>query len=293
MTETITIDAAYIETYETNVRHLAQQGKSRLRAKVMEKAETGKTHNWERFGAMEAETKSGQRVATPMQDQSWTRRASVPITKHMGGVSELEDPVQMLVDPNSTITMAQGMGMGRAVDDIIIDAFDADALDEDGSSVAFDSVITQTIGDGTDELDGDIIKEVLEKFYSRDIEGDIPKCIVIGEKQLRSMLMEEEMINRDYMMQTALSSGYLPNYLGYDWIVSTRLPAPSADELYCFAFSPYAMGLQVNKDISSIVAQDPGLSFAWRIYSYMTMGCVRVEDEHIVRIHVADTVTVT
>lgn len=293
MAETITIDAAYIQTYETNVRHLAQQGKSRLRGRVMEKAKQSQYHNWERFGAQEATTKSGQRVATPVQDQSWTRRVSTPITKHMGSVTELEDPVQMLVDPNSTIARAQGMGMGRAIDDIIIDAFDADALDEDGATVAFDAVITQTVGDGTDEISGDIIKEVLEKFYSRDIEGDIPKCIVIGEKQLRSMLMEDELINRDYMMQTALATGVLPNYLGYDWIISTRLPAPAADELYCFAFTPFAMGLQVNKDVSSIVAQDPSLSFAWRIYSYMTMGCVRVEDEHIVRIHVADTVTVT
>ena len=293
MAETITIDNAYIQTYETNVRHLAQQGKSRLRGRIMEKSKQSQYHNWERFGAMEAETKSGQRVATPVGNQSWSRRVSTPITKHMGAVTELEDPVQMLVDPNSTIATAQGMGMGRAVDDIIIDAFDADALTEDGTSDAFDSIITQTVGDGTDEIDGDIIKEVLEKFYSRDIEGDVPKTIVIGEKQLRSMLMEDEIINRDYMIQTALATGILPDYLGFDWVISTRLPAPATDELYCFAFTPYAMGLQVNRDVSSIIAQDPSLSFAWRIYSYLTMGCVRVEDEHIVRIHVADTVTVT
>lgn len=291
MTETITIDVAYIETYETNVRHLAQQGMSRLRPRIMEKSETGEYHNWERFGAMEATTKSSQRVATPMDDQEWTRRISQPITKHMGAVVELEDPVQMLVDPNSTIARAQGMGMGRAIDDIIIDAMGGNALDANKQNVAFTS--GQTVGDGTDEMDGDVVKEVLEKFYSNDVEGDMPKTFVIGEKQMRSLLMEDEVINRDYMMQTALANGVLPNYLGFDWVISTRLDAPASDELYCFAFTPYAMGLQVNRDISTIVAQDPSLSFAWRIYTYMTMGCVRVEDEHIVRVHVADTVTVT
>lgn len=293
MSETITIDNAYIYTYEQNVRHLAQQGVARLRNYVMEKGEQGINHHWERFGAATATQKTAARTATPSADQVWSRRVSVAQTWHTGHTSELEDPVQMLVDPNSTITKAQAMAMKRAVDDIIITACDADALDEDGSSVAFDSVITQTIGDGTDEFSVDMAKETLEKFMSHDIDADVPKVIVIGEKQMRSLLMDNEVTSGDFQPTQALATGYLPNFLGFDWVVSTRLPAPAADQLYCFAFTPYALGLQVNRDISSLVAQDPSLSFAWRIYSYMTMGCVRVEDEHIVRIHVADTVTVS
>lgn len=293
MSETITIDNAYIQTYETNVRHLAQQGVTRLRPFVMEKAEGGKNHNWERFGAQSASQKSSQRATTPISDQVWSRRVSVAQTWHIGDVSELEDPVQMLVDPNSTLARAQAMAMRRAVDDVILTACDADALDEDGSSVAFDSVITQTIGDGTGEFSSDLAKETLEKFLSHDIDADVPKVFVIGEKQFRSLLNESEVTSKDYNPAYALAQGYLPNYLGFTWVVSTRLPAPDTGELYCFAFTPFALGLQVNKDISSIVAQDPTLSFAWRIYSYMTMGCVRVEDEHIVRVHVADSVTVT
>lgn len=291
MAETITIDAAYVQTYETNVRHLAQQGVTRLRRYVMEKSETGKNHNWERFGAMDASTKTSQRMATPISNQSWTRRVSVAVTKHMGAMSELEDPVQMLVDPNSTIAKAQGMGMARAVDATIIDAFDADALDEDGASVPFDSVITQTIGDGTGEFTTDVAKETLELFLTRDIPPEMPKCFVIGTKQFRALLNDSEVTSKDFNPAYALATGFLPNYLGFDWIVHTNLPAPAAGELYCFAFTPFAMGLQVNKDVSSLVAQDPSMSFAWVIYSYMTMGCVRVEDEHIARIHVLDSVT--
>lgn len=285
---TPSIDNAYIYTYENNVRHLAQQGVSRLRQFVSERPEGGINHHWERLGAGTASQKTSARTATPVEDLAWTRRVSVAQTWHHGSTSELEDPVQMLVDPNSNIAKAQAMAMRRAVDDIIITAFDADALDESGAAVAFDSVITQTIGDGTGAFSTSFVKDVLELFYTRDIDADVPKTMVIGPKQARLMFDEDEVVSRDYQMKQALASGYLPNYLGYNWVISTRLPSPGAGEIYCFCFTPFAIGLQVNKDITALVAQDPGLSFAWVIYSYLVMGAVRVEDEHIVRIHVTD-----
>jgi len=49
--------------------------------------------------------------------------------------------------------------------------------------------------------------------------------------------------------------------------------------------------LQVNKDIWARVAEDPTISFAWRIYSALTMGAVRVEDEQIVHVHVKNALT--
>jgi hypothetical protein len=51
-----------------------------------------------------------------------------------------------------------------------------------------------------------------------------------------------------------------------------------------------ALCLMVDRDITSRVAEDPSISFAWRIYSFMTIGSVRVEDEHIVNIQLADTI---
>ena len=44
----------------------------------------------------------------------------------------------------------------------------------------------------------------------------------------------------------------------------------------------------MNRDITARVAERPDLSFAWQCYLHMTIGAVRVEDEHIVRVHVLD-----
>jgi len=78
--------------------------------------------------------------------------------------------------------------------------------------------------------------------------------------------------------------------MGFTWIMSTLLQAPAASELSCLFFTDKAIGLAVNKDITARVAEDPSVSFAWRIYLHMTIGAARVEDEQIVELHVADTI---
>ena len=78
--------------------------------------------------------------------------------------------------------------------------------------------------------------------------------------------------------------------MGYTWVCSTRLNSPGAGEVHCLAMTRRALGLQVNEDITARVAEDPTISFAWRIYARATFGAVRVEDEHIVRLHLNETI---
>lgn len=288
----VTIDNVYVQGFERIVRHLAQQSETKLRSHVTQRTSPGERHNWERLGPGEAEEKTGPRIATPTSDLPWSRRVSLARSWHIGETSEQEDPVQMLVDPNSNIARALAMGMKRKVDDIVIEAATADALEGDGATSPFP--VDQTVGDGTTPISFDLVTEVQEKFLSNDIDFSEPKCFVVGPTQVRKLLQLTEQTSRDFVDREALmrlqGSGIVPNWMGFTWIMSTRLTIPAADQLDCLAFSPRAIGLQMNKDITARVQEDPSLSFAWRIYCHMTLGAVRVEDEHIVRAHVADTV---
>jgi hypothetical protein len=40
--------------------------------------------------------------------------------------------------------------------------------------------------------------------------------------------------------------------------------------------------MNIPKDITAKVAEDPSISFAWRLYCFAVMGAVRVEDEQLV-----------
>lgn len=294
----LSISNVYIETFENNVRHLAQQSITRLRPHITERSSNGEKHNWETLapgaagngGAATVKATTG-RIATPFEDLPWARRVSSAITYHTGETSEQEDPVQMLVDPNSNISMNLGNIMRRTVDDVIIAACTGDATDGAGGAVTFPA--GQTVGDGLSAISFDMITEVLETFMEADIENDVPKVFIVGPTQVRKLMQLTENTSKDYVrrgLDQLSTTGMVPNWMGFTWIMSTRLLAPAGGELSCLAFTKRAIGLQVNKDITVRVAEDPSISFAWRIYCHMTLGAVRVEDAHIVEAHVLDSV---
>lgn len=287
----ITISAAYVQTYERTVRQLAQQSETRLRQFVMEKGVTSEKHNWDRLGKGDFTAKAAARTPTPATDSPWSRRVSIVSTKHDGDTVEPEDIVQMLIDPKSSVAEKQGMGAKRAVDDYIIAAATGNALDGTGAPVAFPA--GQKVGTGAEVISFDMVTAVQEKFMANDIDPSIPKCFVVGPTQVRKLMQLTEQTSADYVQREALqrlnATGIVPNWMGFTWVVSTRLLIPSAGQLSCLAFTKRALGLQVAKDIWTRVAEDPSISFAWRIYCALTMGAVRVEDEQIVHVHVKNS----
>lgn len=285
----ITISNVYIQTFERIVRHLAQQSDTKLRQFVTEVATNGEKHNWERVGATDPTKKTSARTPTPIADLAWSRRVSLAQTFHAGETYEPEDIVQMLVDPNSNIAQALASGMRRKVDDIIIAAATGSALNGNGATSAFPA--GQIVGNGTGVITLDTILQTQEKFAKNDVDPDERKVMVIGPTQQRKLLQTPEIISADYQSVKALATGMLPNFMGFDWVVSNRLLAPAAGQIDCLAFTKRSIGLQVNKDISAQVAQDPSLSFAWRIYTMMTMGAVRVMDEEVVAVRLKDAIS--
>ena len=280
----------YIQTFEANVRHLAQQENTRLRPYVTERAGAEK-HNWERLGSSAAVQKTTRLTATPEADTPWSRRVSVAQTWHNADSTEQEDPSQMLVDPNSNIAMSLAYSMRRAIDDIILTAALAAALNGDGSTTAFTA--GQTVGDGTTPISFDLVTAVQELYMQNEIDPSFPKVFVVGPTQVRKLMQLTEQTSSDYVqaqaLQTLSTTGIVPNWMGFTWVMSNRLNIPAGGQLDCLSWTPRGIGLHVAKDIAARIAEDPSNSFAWRIYCNLVMGAVRVEDEHVVRIHVADT----
>lgn len=289
----ITIDSAFIEEYDGLVRHLAQQGATLIRPHVMEVSSMGEGYNFERLGATEAVEKTTRRAATAYVDDIWTRRRAVPKTFNHTMTIEQEDKVQMLVDPQSSYAESQAKAMARAIDNEIIAAVTRDADDGAGGTVALPA--GQIVGDGTGEISFDVVTEVQEKFMANTINPDEPKCFVVGPKQVRKLLQLTQVTSSDFVQQQALqqlsSTGIVPSWMGFTWVVSTLLNAPAAGELDCFAMTKKALGLAINADTFTRIGEDPAHSYMIQVFSQWTMGAVRVEDEQVVRIHLADTVT--
>jgi hypothetical protein len=278
----------YVEKFESRVRHLAQQSNSRLRRFVQEVSDGGEAHNFDRMAANDGQKKTTRKTPTPDNETAASRRKSIPVEYDIGDVVEKKDLTRALADPKSNYSMAHGMAMKRAQDDEIIAAATGDSRDGAGNVVSF--LAGQTVGDGSSAITFDIVTEVSEKFLLNDIDPDEPKVMVISPAQQRKLLQLTEATSRDYSTRDALMRGYVDNWMGFTWIVSTRLLAPSAGEVDCFAMTHRALGLQMNRDITVDVAPDPSISFAWRIYTSGEWGAIRVEDEQLVRIHLSETI---
>jgi hypothetical protein len=281
----------YVEAFEQNCRILAQQMDSRLRGWVDEVSCDAAAYNWPIVGSQEASQKTTRLQDTPDQDPGFAERQSIAVTFDTGNSTEQEDIVQMLIDPNSKYVRLQGAAIRRSHDDRIIAAATGASRDGDGSPVAFDDT-NQALGDGTAAIDFDIVTATTEIFMNNDIDPETPKCFVITPAQARKLLQLTEATSGDYNAAMVLTTrGYIESWMGYTWIVSTRLPeGAEEDSKYCFAMTRDAIGLQMNMDVNTDVGKDPGSSFAWRIYSKSVCGAVRVEDEQLVRLDLSETI---
>ena len=204
---------------------------------------------------------------------------------------EHEDKVQMLVDPESTYAISQGNAMGRAYDKIIIEAASGTALDGTGTPVALPAA--QTIGNGTLPISFDYITAVQEQFMKNEITPDEQKVFVVGPTQIRKLMQLTEQTSGDYVQREALqrlsSTGICPNWMGFTWIMSNQLEVPLATQLNCIAYTRRGIGLAVNQDMFTRITENPEKQYMIQVFSQWTAGAVRTEDEHVVILHVADT----
>ena len=300
----ITVPTAYIETYQNNVIHLAQQKMTRLRGFVMEVNKQSEAHNWDLLAASVARAKTSARMASPAGGDgsgavgstdglAWTRRKSLIATIDTGEVVERNNISQMLIDPKSSSVVNLVANMNRKIDDIIISAANDPSRDEAGAGIALPA--SQQIGSASTIISIDSLLEIQEIFYNADVDPDERKCLVIGPKQQRVLMSLLEVQSSDFQSSKALATGYLPNFMGFDIIVSTRLgqttTPPTAGEIYCLAFTDKAIGLHVARNISPIAAERPDMSFSWQCYMDMDLGAIRVEDAHFVQLHLKDALS--
>jgi len=293
-----TVHQDYIDEFQSHVRQLAQQKFSRLRHTVDQDSAQSETGRWTRLSSGDSAAKT-RKMATPETARVWSTRFAIATPFNDAEITELEDPSMTISDPNSQIVQSLGMSMGRRFDDVIIAAATAAANssnrtiatgDTNPTTVAFTA--GQTVGDYTGYISFDEITAIQEKFFENDIDVSVPKYAVVGPKQVRKLMQLTEQTSSDYVrssLDELSATGITQNWMGFTWIMSTRLLAPAGNQLDCLFYTNQAMGLHTPQDVHSECMKDPSLSYAWRPYCQITTGAVRIEDEHIVRFKANDT----
>lgn len=285
---TVTIDKLYIKTFESNVIMKAQQKPSRLRNFVTEKKQQTSNNAFRLVGSLDMTQKSAGRTATPENDTPWSNRCATPATYHIGDTVEPEDEAQTNVSPGSSIVSVFAAAANRQIDDLIIAAASAAALKEDGTTDALPS--DSKVGSATTEWTFDLVTEIIEKFLTWEYDPSERKVMVVSPNSVKKMLGWTEFTSSDFTNVKALQSGgFVPGWMGFDWVCSTRLANPAGLQRKNLAFTPASMGLLVAKDIWSEIGKDPSKSFMLRYYSALTMGAVRIQDKGVVEAHILES----
>lgn len=284
------ITTAFVQSYKGNVIGLYQQKGAKLKGKVREESITGKQYYFERLGATAAVKRTTRHGDTPLVHSPHSRRMVTLVDYEWADLVDDQDKIRLLISPESEYAINAANALGRAYDDEVISAFDADAkAGEDGSTaVTFASEAAADLDFSAAAITVANMISLKRKLDDKDVDED-GRYIVISPAILDQMLRVTQVQSADYNTVKALVKGEINTFLGFEFIRTTRLPSPAANMRYGFAWHRDSMGVAMGKDITTKIDVLPGKSYATQVYVCGTFSATRIQGEGVVRFKVDET----
>ncbi len=282
------ITTSFVEQYSANVSLLSQQTSSKLRSAVDVESVRGKSAFFDQIGVTAAQLRTSRHGSTPQIDTPHSRRKVSLDTFEWGDLVDDSDKVRMLIDPTSTYSRAAAAAMNRSIDDTIITAMNASANTgvSGGDSTPLPSSQKTATSDQSDGLTIDKLRSAKYILDSNDIDPSLKRFIVCGPKQIQDLLEVTEVTSSDYAVVKALATGTINSFLGFEFIMSTRLnkDATYTTDRLVFAFTEDAVKLAIGKDVTAKISERADKSYSTQVYYSMDIGATRMEEEKVVQI---------
>ena len=284
----VNITTSFVEQYSANVSLLAQQTGSKLRSAVDVESVRGKNAFFDQVGVTAAQLKTSRHSDTPQIDSPHSRRRVSLSTYEWGDLVDDSDKVRALIDPTSTYARAAAAAMNRSIDDVIITAMNASADTgvAGGTSTALPSTQKTATSDQSDGLSIAKLRSAKYILDNNDVDPSLKRYLVCGPKQIQDLLALTEVTSSDYNVVKALAAGQVDSFLGFNFIMSTRLnlDATYTSDRLVFAFTEDAVKLAIGNDVSAKISERADKSYSTQVYYGMDIGAVRMEEEKVVQI---------
>ena len=284
----IQITTSFVEQYSSNVSMLSQQMGSKLRGSVDVETINGKNAFFDQVGVTAAQLRTSRHGDTPQIDTPHSRRRLSLADYEWADLVDDVDKVRMLVDPTSSYAKAAAAAMNRAMDDVIITAFNAPASTgvAGGTSTALPSTQKTATSDQSDGLTIAKLLAAKKILDNNDVDPSLKRYIVCGPQQISDLLGTTQVTSSDFATVKALAEGSVNSFLGFDFIMSTRLnkDASNTTDRLVFAYTEDAIKLGIGKDISAKISERADKSYSTQVYYCMSLGAVRMEEKKVVQI---------
>ena len=284
----IQITTSFVEQYSSNVTMLSQQMGSKLRGSVDVENINGKNAFFDQVGVTAAQIRTSRHGDTPQIDTPHSRRRLSLADYEWADLVDDVDKVRMLVDPTSSYAKAAAAAMNRSIDDVIITSMNAAANTGVAGGTSTDLPSTQKTAT-SDQSDGLTIAKLLSAkkiMDENDVDPSLKRYIVCGPQQISDLLGTTSVTSADFNTVRALSTGEVNSFLGFEFIMSTRLnkDATNTTDRLVFAYTEDAIKLGMGKDISAKISERADKSYSTQVYYCMSLGAVRMEEKKVVQI---------
>jgi len=277
------VTTAFVNQFSSNVAMLSQQMGSLLRGAVDTESVTGEKAFFDQVGEAAAVARTSRHGDTPLVETPHSRRMVSLTTYEWADLIDDADKVRMLIDPTSSYARAAAAAMGRAMDDVIIDALGGTAKTgkEGATSTAFPAA--QKIAHGSAGLT--IAKLVTAKklLDANNVDPSIKRYIVVSPEQIEDLLNSTTVTSADFNTVKALVQGDINTFVGFEFIVSNRLSDDGTSRL-CYAWAQDGCKLAIGKDVMARIDERSDKSYSTQVYYCATFGATRMEENKVVEI---------
>ena len=178
------------------------------------------------------------------------------------------------------LTQSQlAQALGRTIDErIITGALAVANTGETGStSVTNGNIVLGTAASMTLAR----IIAVKEQLDAQDVEME-DRYFCITPAALDNLLNQTSATSSDFNSVKALIRGEIDTWMGFKWIMSTRLAAVSASTLIGIAYQKYGVCMALASSPLVRTDERSDLSYSWQVYYELNIGTTRLEEERVV-----------
>jgi len=271
---------AAIASYDSEVK-LAYQGSSSLRGRVrLKTGVTGASHFFQKMGAGVASQHSSAELITPA-DFVHAKVAATLSNWRIGDYTDLFDQAETTVDERADLAKSNANALGRAEDQLIIDALDA------ATSLA--GTVDEDLGGTNTPINADKLRRAKRYLVAQQAAGG-DHTLVINAVGLEGALSEIEVTSSDYQTMKALVDADLNNKYAFGFrfvVIEDRaeggLPVGSTSIRLCFAFDRAAVGLATAIEPSTRVDFIPERA-AWLSQGMLKAGAAVIDSKGVVEV---------
>lgn len=290
--------------YSSALRMKLQQSTSQLRGKVENGMQAGAklASPINLVGAMEMKTPEGRFAPKKNIPADYERRWVLPIDKEGDQYVDNFDILKTTVTPNSQLVARAAAACSRAFDDEIIRAATAastigadagnlttEAFDASTFQVTVNFQASASVGLTVAKLNE--ARRILEHYHNIDELNSVGSTLVIGSKQHADLRNQAQVTSSEFNANGGvLVNGLVTKYMGFDIVVSERLPIVTTNVRGCLAFVRSGLYMGIWEDVKTEVFRRPDLSSnPWDINTMISYGATRTEAGKVVQVLAADT----